>query len=128
MDEKISQRTIQTWERLMYAALGAAAALAFGSLNDFTWVGILWLILEILITTNGYYLLLGKRWRALPPSREKITLISGYLGAGWLLLLMPMSLGVDEWYIGAFFGYTLFLVALLWRQWKQITVAEELFP
>jgi hypothetical protein len=49
---------------------GAAIALVVSSPNDFSFVGIVTFLLLIAVTPPGFFLLFGKRWKALPLTKE----------------------------------------------------------
>ena len=128
MDTEQLEKELQTWNRLMYMALGAAIALVASSPNDFSLLGIVWLLLQIAITPPGFFLLFGKRWKALPLTKERINTIFGYLAASWLLLLIPGILGAHPFIFVFIIGYLLFLVFLYLRIQKKPSDSDEMFP
>ena len=70
MDTEQLEKQLSIWNRLMYVALGSALTLVFSSPNDFSYIGIIWLLLLIASILSGFFLLWGKRWKALPVSKE----------------------------------------------------------
>jgi asparagine N-glycosylation enzyme membrane subunit Stt3 len=128
MDTEQLEKEMQIWNRFMYMSLGAAIAMVASSPNDFSFVGIVWLLLQIAVTPPGFFLLFGKRWKALPLTRERINTIFGYLVASWLLLLIPGILGADPLYFIFVIGYLIFLVVLYFRIQKRPSDSDEMFP
>lgn len=126
MDTEQLEKQLSVWNRLLYAALGSSITLLAASLDQF--LGVAWLVIQILVTSSGFYLLWGKRWRALPLSKERTNIIFGYLFASWLLLFVPGVFGVDSLYYMFLFGYTVFLVIIYWRTQKKHSDSDELFP
>lgn len=128
MDTEQLEKELQIWNRLMYMALGAAIAIVASSPNDFSFIGIVWFLLQIAVTPPGFFLLLGKRWKALSLTKERINTIFGYLTASWLLLLIPGILGADPLYFIFVIGYLIFLVFLYFRIQKKPSDSDEIFP
>ena len=126
MDTEQLEKQLSVWNRLLYAALGSSITLLAASLDQF--LGVAWLVIQILVTSSGFYLLWGQRWRALPLSKERTNIIFGYLFASWLLLFVPGVFGVDSLYYMFLFGYTVFLVIIYWRTHKKHSDSDELFP
>ena len=126
MDTEQLEKQLSVWNRLLYAALGSSITLLAASLDQF--LGVAWLVIQILVTSSGFYLLWGKRWRALPLSKERTNIIFGYLFASWLLLFVPGVFGVDSLYYVFLFGYTVFLVIIYWRTQKKHSDSDEMFP
>src|SRR5512138_1805974 len=113
----------------MYIALGAAIALAASSPNDFSYTGIVWLLLLIATIPSGFFLLYSKRWKALRLTKERANTIYGYLFAGLLLLLVPSILGADPLYFILVVGYlVLSLIVLYLRICKRPADSDEMFP
>lgn len=128
MDTEQFEKQLQIWNRLMYMALGSAITLVVSSPNDFSFVGIAWLFAQIAITPPGFFLLWGKRWKALPLSRDRVNTIFGYLFASWLSLFVPLILDATFEYGIFLFGYTIFLVVIYWRTQKKLSDSDEMFP
>jgi hypothetical protein len=112
----------------MYMALGSVITMVVSSVDVFAHADIIWFLVQIAITPPGFFLLFGRRWKALPLSRERLSTGLGYLLASWLSLFAPLI-----W--GAGFAYTLFLLlstvflglAYL-RVQKKFSNSEEMFP
>ena len=128
MDTEQLEKEFQLWNRFMYMALGAAIAIVASSPNDFSWVGMVWLLLQIAVTPPGFFLLFGKRWKALPLTKERISTAFGYLAASWLLLLIPGILGAPPLYFMFVIAYLIFLVLLYFRIQKKPSDSDEMFP
>jgi hypothetical protein len=128
MNTEPLEKELQLWNRFMYMALGAAIALIASSPNDFSFVGIVWLLLQIVVTPAGFFLLLGKRWKVLPITKERTNTIFGYFVASWLLLLIPSILGADPLYLIFVIGYLVFLIVLYSRLYKKPSDSDEMFP
>ena len=128
METEQPEKELQIWNRLMYMALGAAIALFASSPNDFSFVGIVNLLLLIAVIPPGFFLLFGKRWKALPRTKERTTTISGYLIASLLLLFIPAILGAHPLYLLFLLAYVTFLVVLYFRMQKKPSDSDEMFP
>ena len=128
MDTEQLEKELQLWNRLMYMALGAAIAIVASSPNDFSFVGIVWFLLQIAVTPPGFFLLFGKRWKGLPLTKERTNTVFGYLAASWLLLLIPGILGADPLYFIFVIGYLIFLLFLYLRIQKKPSDSDEMFP
>ena len=128
MDTEQLEKELQTWNRFMYMALGAAIALVASSPNDFALTGIVWLLLQIAITPLGFLLLLGKRGKSLPLTRERMTIGFGYLAASLILFLLPGILGATDPLDFLFLvGYLILLVVLYFRLQKKPSDSDEMF-
>ena len=128
MDTERLEKELQLWNRLMYMALGAAIAIVASSPNDFSFVGIVWFLLQIAVTPPGFFLLFGKRWKGLPLTKERMNTVFGYLAASWLLLLIPGILGAGPLYFIFVIGYLIFLLFLYLRVQKKPSDSDEMFP
>jgi len=126
MDIENLESQLSVWNRLMYVALGSTATILASSFDQF--LGIVWLVLQIVVTSSGFFLLWGKRWKKIPPSKERTNVIFGFLFASWLLLFTPVIFGVDNLYYIFIVGYTIFLVILFWRMQKKLFGSDEMFP
>lgn len=126
MDTEQLEKQMSVWRQLMYVALGSAVTLLASSFDQY--LGVVWLVLQISVTSSGFFLLWGKRWRNLPLSRGRSNTIFGYLFASWLLFFVPGVLGVDYLYYIFLFGYTLFLVIIFWRAQRKLSGSDEMFP
>ena len=126
MDTEQLEKQFAVWNRLLYAALGSSATLLISSVDNF--LGTVWLVLQIVVTSSGFFLLWGKRWRTLTPSKERTNTIFGYLLASWLLSWVPGFLGADSLYYIIVLGYAIFLLIIYKRSHKELTVSDEMFP
>lgn len=126
MDTEQLEKQLSVWNRLLYVALGSSFTLLFSSFDEF--FGVVWFVVQIIVTSAGFFLLWGKRWRALPLSKERTLTIFGYLFASWILFLVPSVFNVDDWYYKFLFGYTVFLVFIYWRTQKNSSGSDEMFP
>src|SRR5215207_104007 len=126
METQQLEKQLSVWNRMLYAALGSAVTLLASSFDQM--LGVVWLAVQIVVTSSGFFLLWGKRWRILPLSKERINTIFGYLFASWLLLFVPGVLGVDSLYYIFVFGYTIFLLFIYRRTQKKLLVSDEMFP
>jgi hypothetical protein len=128
METEQLEKELQIWNRLMYMALGAAVALLASSPNGFSFVGIVNLLLLIAVIPPGFFLLFGKRWKALPLTKERTITILGYLIASLLLLFIPAILGAHPLYLLFLVAYVTFLVVLYFRMQKKPSDSDEMFP
>jgi hypothetical protein len=122
------EKELQIWNRFMYMGLGAAIAMLASSPNDFSFAGIVWLFLQVAVTPPGFFLLLGKRWRDLPLTQERINTVFGYLAASLLLLFIPIILGADLLYSIFPVGYFILILFLYLRIKKKPSDPDEMFP
>ena len=120
------EKQLSVWTRLLYAALGASVTLLFSSFDQF--LGVVWIVLQIAVTAAAFFLLSGKRWKALPLSKERANTILGYFLASWLLSLVPGLLGADSFYYIIIFGYAIFILIVFRRTRKELYVSDEIFP
>ena len=120
------ENQLSLWNRLLYAVLGASFTLLFSSFDQF--LGVVWIILQIAITAVAFFLLVGKRWKALPLSKERANTILGYFIASWLLAWVPGILGADSLYYILVFGYAIFILVIFRRTQKELAVSDEMFP
>ena len=128
METEQLEKELQIWNRFMYMALGAAIAIVASSPNDFSFAGIVWLLLQIAVTPPGFFLLLGKRWKVLPLAKERTNTIFGYLAASLLLLFVPAIFGADPLYYIFPIGYLILIVVLYLRIQKKPSDSDEMFP
>jgi hypothetical protein len=126
MDTEQLEKQLSVWNRLLYAALGSTITLLASSFDQL--LGVVWLVLQVVVTASGFFLLFGKRWKGLPFSKERTNMIFGYLFASWLLLFVPGVLGFDSLYYICVSGYTIVLLVIY--QWirKRHTDSDEMFP
>lgn len=128
MDTEQLEKQLSIWNKLMYMALGSVVTLVASSPNDFSHVDVIWLLIQIAITPPGFFLLFGKRWKAMPLSKERVNTILGYLFASWLSLFVPLILGASSEYVLFLLVYTVFLGMLYWRTQKKFSNSDEMFP
>jgi hypothetical protein len=122
------EKQLSVWNKLMYMALGSVVTLVASSPGDFSQVDIVWLLIQVAITPPGFFLLLGKRWKGLPLSRERLNTSLGYLFASWLSLLVPLILGAGPNYALFLLLYTVFLALFTWRVQSKFSNSDEMFP
>jgi hypothetical protein len=127
METEELEKQLSIWNRLLYAALGSAVTLLFSSLDQFQ--KIVWFVLQVAVAASGFFLLWGKRWRAVPFSKERRNLIFGFLFASWLLLFVPGLLNTDFFsYFVCISVYTLLLLVIYLRIHKKYSDSDEMFP
>lgn len=122
------EKELQIWNRFMYMSLGAAVAMLASSPDNFSFAGIVWFFLQVAITPPGFFLLLGKRWKDLPLTKERINTVFGYLVASLLLLFVPVIFGADLLYYIFPVGYFILILFLYLRIKKKPSDSEEMFP
>jgi hypothetical protein len=120
------EKQLSVWTRLLYAVLGASITLLFSSFDQF--LGVVWIVLQIAVTSVAFFLLSGKRWKALPLSKERANTILGYFLGSWILSLVPGILGADSLYYIVVFGYAIFILVIFRRTRKELYVSDEIFP
>ena len=126
MDTEPLEKQLSIWSRLLYAAAGSSITLLFSSFDQF--LGVVWIILQIAVTSSAFFLLWGKRWRELPLSRERANMILGYFLVSWLLSFVPGILGADPLYYMLVFGYAIFILITYKRTQKERAISDEMFP
>ena len=126
MDTEQLEKQLSVWNRLLYAALGSSVTLLFSGFDQF--LGVVWIVLQIVVTSSGFFLLWGKRWRKLPLSKERANTIFGYFFASWLLSFVPGILGADSLYYIIVLGYAIFILVIYRRTQKELSVSDEMFP
>jgi hypothetical protein len=89
---------------------------------------LVWLVLELAVTATAFFLLWGKRWKSLPPSRERTDLIFGYFVVSWLLSLFPGFMGIDYFYYIFVLGYAIFILVIYRQHQKALAASDEMFP
>ena len=127
METKQLEKQLSIWTRLLYVVAGASITLFFSSF-DTQFLGVIWIMLQIAVTSSGFFLLWGKHWKTLPPSKDRANTILGYLLASWLLSLVPGILGADSLYYIIVFGYAIFILVIFRRTQKELFVSDEMFP
>jgi sterol desaturase/sphingolipid hydroxylase (fatty acid hydroxylase superfamily) len=120
------EKQVSFWNRLLYAMLGASVVLLISTMDQL--LGLIWFMLELVVTSTAFFLLWGKRWKRLPPSKERTNTIFGYFLASWLLSLFPGFLGADPFYYIIVFGYAVFILVIYRRHQKALAVSDEMFP
>jgi hypothetical protein len=126
MDTEQLEKQLSIWNRLLYAAFGASITILVSSLPEL--LGVVWLVLQIFITSSAFFLLWGKRWRTLPVSKERVDMVLGYFISSWFLSLVPGMLGADSLYYIIVFGYAIFILAIYKRTQKALAVSDAMFP
>jgi len=126
MDTEQLEKQLSVWNRLLYAALGCSVTLLASSFDQL--LGVVWLVLQVVVTSSGFFLLWGKRWRTLSLSKERVNTVFGYLIASWLLSFVPGVLGADSLYYIIVFGYAIFILVIYKRTQKELAVSDEMFP
>jgi len=127
METEQLEKQLSIWNRLLYAGLGSSITLLFSSF-DTQILGVLWIMLQIAVTSSAFFLLWGKRWQSWPLSKERANTIFGYFLASWLLSLVPGILGADSLYYIIVFGYSIFILIIYRRTQKELSVSDEMFP
>lgn len=129
METEQLEKQLSIWSKLMYMGLGSAITLLLASPGDFSFTGVVWIVIQTAVTLAGFFLLLGRRWKALPLSKERINTTFGYLFASWLSLCVPLTMGGgDDTYNFVLLAYSLFLVLLYWRFRRKHLAPEDMFP
>lgn len=126
MDTEHLDKQLSVWNRLLYAALGSCITILASSFDQL--LGVVWLVLQVAVTSSGFFLLSGKRWKTLPLTKERANTILGYFLASWLLSFVPGILGADSLYYIIVFGYGIFILVIYRRTQKELSVSDEMFP
>jgi len=126
METEQLEKQLSVWNRLLYAALGSSITILASSFDQL--LGVVWLVLQVVVTSSGFFLLWSKHWRTLSLSKERTNTIFGYLIASWLLSLVPGVLGADSLYYIIVFGYAIFILVIYKRAQKELAVSDEMFP
>lgn len=139
MEPERLEKQFQMWVHFLWMIWGVSitfAAVSFGNLlysNDWfgNYVGGIWLAIELLATSPGFYLWLARPWKALPFS-SRLNTIFGYFVTSWINLLSLWFIASmtppTEYYlllvgsaIAIVFGYT-------WMLRKISIPRDEIFP
>jgi|SRR5215216_8138413 len=126
METEQLEKQLSLWNRLLYAALGSSTTLLFSSFDQV--LGVVWIVLQIVITSSAFFLLWGRRWKTLPLSKERANTVLGYFLTSWLLSFFPGVLGADSLYYIMVFGYAIFILVIFRRTQKELATSEEMFP
>ncbi len=140
MDTEQLGTELQIWNRFMYMALASSITLAVISLGNFfyggwsgfeRYAGGVWPWMQLAITPAGFYLLWGKRWKALPYLNRKNT-IFGFFIASWFSFLSLGFITVNGPLINLSFlilgGVTLFGLGYINLVKKKPDHSDEMFP
>ena len=126
METENLEKELSVWSRLLYVVLGSSITLLFSSFDQL--LGIVWVVLQITVTSIAFFLLTGKRWKLLPLSKERANTILGYFIASWLLSLVPGILGADYLYYIIVISYAIFILIIFKRTQKEQAISDEMFP
>jgi len=126
MDTDRLEKQLPSWNRLMYIAVSSSIVLLVASIDELRWVA--WFVLQILVTSVGFYMLWGKNWKSLQLSRERMNIVFGFFFTSWLLLFIPMILAKEACFATPVFVYSIFLLVIYWRTRNKISESEEMFP
>lgn len=126
METEQLEKQLSIWNRLLHAVLGSSITILASSFEEL--FGVVWLVLQVVVTSAAFFLLWGRRWRTLPLSKERANIIFGYLIASWLLSFVPGILGADSLYYIIVFGYAIFILVIYKRTQKELAVSDEMFP
>ena len=128
MDTERLEKQLPIWNKLMYMALGSVITLVISSPGQFSQADLIWFLVQIAITPPGFFLLFGRRWKALPDSRERVNTGLGFLFVSWLSLFAPLIWGAGYTYVLLLLLYTVFLGILYQRVQKKFSNSDEMFP
>jgi hypothetical protein len=141
METDPHEKQFQMWHRFMYMALGASSTfvvISFGKfINPTGWPSFAnyasgpWLVLQLLTTPPGFYLLWSSRRRT-RPLRSRVNTISGYLMASWFNLLAFALMTQEEPPTESSFLLVCGAVAVplvcVWILKKPLKLRDEIFP
>ena len=126
LEQEVRERQLETWQKLMYVALGTASAILFHVFDPLRDLIILFALLYT--TWSGFHLLWGKPWRDQPMTEVRSRTIFGYLLASWLVSFAIFSYSWLPPLGLILFIYTVFLYFLYRRTRNQFSTSEEMFP
>lgn len=126
METEQLEKQLSIWNRLLYVVAGSTITLLLSSFDQF--LGVIWIVLQIAVTSAAFFLLSGRRWKSLPLTRERANTVLGYFLASWVLSLVPGILGADSLYYILVFGYAIFILVIFRRTQKALYASEEMFP
>jgi hypothetical protein len=126
LEQEVRERQLETWQKLMYVALGTASAILFHVFDPLRDLIILFALLYT--TWSGFHLLWGKPWRDQPMTEVRSRTIFGYLLASWLVSFAIFSYSWLPPLGLILFIYTVFLYFLYRRTHNQFSTSEEMFP
>jgi hypothetical protein len=125
-EQQLHESRHQTWERLMYVALGCAVAIVFQAADPLRDAVILFTLLYT--TLSGFYLLWTVPLQQPQQSGYRRNVAFGHLIASWLTAFgiysysqLP-SLGL------VLLAYTVLLLGLYWRARKILSTSDQIFP
>ncbi len=135
------EKQFQMWNRFLYLILGASITFVMISLGNVfyasdwpgfgNYVGGTWTGIQLFATLSGFYLLLGKRWKALPFS-NRLNTIFGYFVVGWMnlfsLWLIASMTPPTEYYLLLVGTATMIAVGYIWSLKRTSHPRGEIFP
>lgn len=135
------EKQFQMWNHFMYMVLGASIAfvvISFGNfINPAGWSSFAnyvsgpWIVLQILATLPGFYLLWSSPWKA-RPLQSRINTISGYFMASWFnILAFGLMIQQDPPTESSFFlvcAAVLVPLVYIWITKKPLKSRDEIFP
>jgi hypothetical protein len=141
MDTEQLEKELRIWDRLMYIVLGSSITLLIISFGNFSYgnqwpyfenyTGGLWQWMQITITPPGFYLLWSKRWKLLPLSSRKITILGFFIASGITFLSLGFITVNDALiYFNFFIIGSASLIALGYSQMtkRKSNQPDEMFP
>jgi hypothetical protein len=141
METEQLEKELQTWDRLMYLAVGASIVLTAISFRHLDYgdywpgfqhhAGAVWQWMQIAITPPGFYLLWGKRWNHMPFRHKKNT-IMGFFIASWLTFLSLGFITLNYYIVDLGFlitvGIVLMALGYAWIRKQKPNQVDEIFP
>jgi len=124
--QHVLESQLQTWQKLMYVALGSAIAIVFHAADPLR--DIIIMVTLLYTTLAGFSLLWGVLWGGIPLTQARSTVIVGHLFASWLVCFGIYSYSRLPALGMILFGYTFLLVVIFWRIRKRLSTSEEMFP
>jgi hypothetical protein len=125
-EQQLHESQLQTWERLMYLALGSAVAIVFHAADPLRDAVLLFTLLYT--TLAGFYLLWTISSQQPQPSGYRRKLAFGHLLASWLTAFGIYSYSQLPPLGFVLLAYTVFLLGLYWRTRKVLSTSDQIFP
>jgi hypothetical protein len=126
LEQEVRERQLETWQKFMYVALGAAITILFHVFDPLRDLIVLFALLYT--TWSGFHLLWGRPWRNLPLTEARSKTVFGYLFASWVIAFAIFSYSWLPPLGLILFIYTVFLLLTYWRTRKQLSISDEMFP
>jgi hypothetical protein len=126
IEQQLHESRHQTWERLMYVALGCAVTIVFQAADPLRDAVILFTLLYT--TLSGFYLLWTISSQPTQLGGYRRNLAFGHFVASWLTSFGIYSFSQLPALGLVLLAYTVLLLGLYWRTRKILSTSDQMFP